>query len=487
MNNTNRLISGDNKGHAAMLFEKQMDPDSLVGQSKFIAAFAQPHEGDVSPNTRGPRCQKTGLPCHTHESSCPGSDRCVASGPGKDMFESTRIIGEHQFLKALELYNTAEEALEGPVTYIHQNVNMTNQEVKRGNKTYHTCKPAMGFSFAAGTTDGPGAIQSIKQGDKTGSSWWNTLATIAQLNKATKEQIACQAPKPILVDSSTVSMFTSGGKTEWQPSLVETQVLRIGRLFVNAVPGEFTTMSGRRLLKAVHETLAVTNPKEKFEVLIAGLSNAYSDYVTTFEEYQVQRYEGASTIYGPHTLQAYIDQYKRLVKSLQTGKAVSAGPELTNHRKDSHVHQLPVYYDSHPWRMKYGDLHVDANTHYQPGDLVVVEFVSANPRNSPRLNHTFLTVEHEVRDNKYLSPSWEVVHTDTDWSTKFVWRRDRNRLTAPASSETTVYWKIPKDTEPGIYRIRHFGHYKYYRTIYPMQGKSRVFRIMPSTPTELTL
>ena len=42
---------------------------------------------------------------------------------------------------------------------------MTNQEVKRGNKTYHTCKPAMGFSFAAGTTDGPGAIQSIKQGE----------------------------------------------------------------------------------------------------------------------------------------------------------------------------------------------------------------------------------------------------------------------------------------------------------------------------------
>ena len=74
-----------------------------------------------------------------------------------------------------------------------------------------------------------------------------------------------------------------------------------------------------------------------------------------------------------------------------------------------------------------------------------------------------------------------------DFFIRFVWRRDRNRLTAPASSETTVYWKIPKDTEPGIYRIRHFGHYKYYRTIYPMQGKSRVFRIMPSTPTELTL
>lgn len=42
------------------------------------------------------------------------------------------------------------------------------------------------------------------------------------------------------------------------------------------------------------------------ELVIAGLTNTYSSYVTTFEEYGVQRYEGASTIYGPHTLDAYI-------------------------------------------------------------------------------------------------------------------------------------------------------------------------------------
>ena len=40
--------------------------------------------------------------------------------------------------------------------------------------------------------------------------------------------------------------------------------------------------------------------------VIAGLTNTYSSYVTTFEEYQEQRYEGASTIFGPHTLDAYI-------------------------------------------------------------------------------------------------------------------------------------------------------------------------------------
>ena len=47
-------------------------------------------------------------------------------------------------------------------------------------------------------------------------------------------------------------------------------------------------------------------------VVIAGLANTYSSYVTTFEEYAEQRYEGASTIFGPHTLDAYI-QVKLLI------------------------------------------------------------------------------------------------------------------------------------------------------------------------------
>lgn len=37
-----------------------MDPTSLPGTSKFVAAFAQSNEGDVSPNTRGPHCIDTG-------------------------------------------------------------------------------------------------------------------------------------------------------------------------------------------------------------------------------------------------------------------------------------------------------------------------------------------------------------------------------------------------------------------------------------------
>ena len=34
MNPTNKLISGDNKGYASYLFEKEMNPDSLPGQAR---------------------------------------------------------------------------------------------------------------------------------------------------------------------------------------------------------------------------------------------------------------------------------------------------------------------------------------------------------------------------------------------------------------------------------------------------------------------
>lgn len=71
MNNSNHLISGDNKGYAALLFEEQFNPPgTLPGKGKFVAIFAQANEGDVSPNTRGARCVDSGLPCDVASSTC---------------------------------------------------------------------------------------------------------------------------------------------------------------------------------------------------------------------------------------------------------------------------------------------------------------------------------------------------------------------------------------------------------------------------------
>ena len=84
MNNTNQLISGDNKGAASLMLEKHINRGQLPGKGPFVAAFASTNLGDVSPNLKGPHCMDTGLPCDLEHSTCNGrTQQCVATGPGK--------------------------------------------------------------------------------------------------------------------------------------------------------------------------------------------------------------------------------------------------------------------------------------------------------------------------------------------------------------------------------------------------------------------
>lgn len=64
INNTNSLISGDNKGVAAQFMEEwamqsSANSNGSVG-GDFIAAFGQSNVGDTSPNILGAFCQDTG-------------------------------------------------------------------------------------------------------------------------------------------------------------------------------------------------------------------------------------------------------------------------------------------------------------------------------------------------------------------------------------------------------------------------------------------
>lgn len=86
----------------------------------------------------------------------------------------------------------------------------------------------------------------------------------------------------------------------WTAEIIPTQILQIGDVVIVALPGEFTTMSGRRIRNDVMQMFR--HHRLKKEVILAGLANTYTNYVTTFEEYQLQRYEGGSTLFGAYTL-----------------------------------------------------------------------------------------------------------------------------------------------------------------------------------------
>ena len=79
----------------------------------------------------------------------------------------------------------------------------------------------------------------------------------------------------------------------WHPTVVDPQLLNVGQVVMAGVVGEFTTMAGRRLrgsIKAAMDSVNKEDNAPQTKVVIAGLSNTYTHYVTTVEEYQKQRY-----------------------------------------------------------------------------------------------------------------------------------------------------------------------------------------------------
>lgn len=229
-------------------------------------------------------------------------------------------------------------------------------------------------------------------------------------------------------------------------------------------------MAGRRVRSAVYETLKHAWGVS-IKVVLSTICNTYSSYVTTYEEFAVQRYEGASTLYGPHTLDAYIQTATELAQAMVEGKEVKSSvvPENFEHKLLSLL--PPVILDTVPKGKAFGDVVQQPNsTEYISGQVVEVVFWSANPRNNLRRYGTFLEVQHYNAS----AASWTTVFTDDDWCTKFLWDRPKGGL--PSESTATIQWEIPAGAVPGRYRIKHYGDWKALAgKITAFEGVSREF------------
>jgi neutral ceramidase len=337
-----------------------------------------------------------------------------------------------------------------------ENVTVSPEYTSTG-KQGQTCLAALGDSFAGGTTDGPGDFD-FEQGvnNTHTNAYWNFLASF--IFDPTPEQIKCQYPKPVLLNTGGTHF-----PTPWTAAILPLQILRIGQLWIVGVPGEFTTMSGRRLRDSVRKALeSVGAADNNTQVVIAGLSNAYSHYIATYEEFGYQRYEGASTLYGPHTLAAYQQEYSKLAIALATGKQVPAGPTPPDLTGQTPSFLPPVIFDTG----KFGSVYQDVSPSYKRGSTATVTFYGGNPRSDYRTQQTFLTVERQVGSD------WKVVKTDSHWETKFFWSSKDI-----SESLITITWDISWDIEPGTYRIRTFGSSKWFGTITPYEGSSKTFTV----------
>lgn len=382
MSNRTTSISSDNKGWAARQWENELGED-------FVPAFAQTNAGDISPNLGG-------------------RERC---GPTSDERVNNRLIAERQLEAAQQLLAADMEPLDAVVDYRLRYIDLHRKQTGAGP----TSSAVLGASFAAGTTDGLGSPL-FRQGkhnrffDRISQALYRLHGGLAR----------SQAPKDLALPV---------GRLGWAQQRLPVQLVRLGSLYLICLPVEVTITSGLRLRRSAAHILDTGLE----HVLVQGYSNGYAHYLTTDHEYDEQRYEGGSTIFGRHQLRALIETVGELAEAMIAGEPVDPGTPPPQ----PHV-IIPAPTGSPLWSR-----HQPVTPRSWPGSAhsgqpVVAEFTSDHP-NDP-IRDTYLLIERQ------RGHQWDRVADDASLNTRIRWRRERGRFIA------RIVWEIPGDAD-GRYRI----------------------------------
>ena len=403
----NELISGDNKGYASYLMERDHGSDPYSSGPTYVAAFANANCGDISANTRPPK-------------------------PAEYM-RNVRNFGRKQYQKASHLSGIASRPLSGPVDFRHTFVKIDDVDDKAGHRL--TWPAAFGVSFARGSSvDGvpslkvPGIEEGITKDDPMALTigvrdlirQFMSLAKLEGLHPDVDDDVRRgHGQKPILLAPGLYD-------PPLVPEIVPLQLLRIGNLIVAGVPAEITTMAGRRLRTDILNTfkgVPSARGKRITDVAVTPYANGYSSYITTEEEYELQHYEGASTLYGPKTAQAYRQEFARLAETMRDNRPAPAGPKPPNLMGQVEERNLEQPLGSKPafGPRKFGEITAFPKDAYRHGETASTTFITADPFIAKKRAETFLSIYRN--EGTAAKPRWKRVYTDRDESTIVRWTR----------------------------------------------------------------
>ncbi len=323
----NLCISSDHKGYAAELCEEE----------GIVAAFAQTTAGDVTPNYF----------------SFPGVR--VRRGPTPNPFENRRLVGRYQAEMARQLAKEGEPVppvLRSWWRWVDFSAVTVDEPYTRGTGRGSTGPGALGPAFLGGTAEGPGIPP----------EWVRLLTLTARLAKLTDPLV--HGNKPLLIESVSKRIF---GTRRWEtlplpatdsavkylhwlgrqrgkyvplpltPQVLPVQVWQVGSVAIVALPMEPTTMSGILLRERLAPLL---QPYGVRHIIIQGYSNGYAGYLTTYWEYQYQRYEGGHTHFGKYTLAAVEQTLSELIEGRGTAAAEPPYLSLEQAQKVLFTHEV---------------------------------------------------------------------------------------------------------------------------------------------------
>jgi neutral ceramidase len=212
------------------------------------------------------------------------------------------------------------------------------------------------------------------------------------------------------------------------PSAVPLMVVRLGDRMLVTVPGEATAEMGRRMRAAV---LAAAGPAGIAGVAIAGYANEYLHYFTTPEEYEMQHYEGGSTVFGKYSSNLIAGDLATLAGRLARGEP-APDPVAFDPRNG-------VVPDTRPYEpgAERGDIVA------QPARVQRLGRAAFSWRGGPRgldrpLDSAFVSVE------RLVGRRWR--HVTDDLGLEIVWRVDD-------AGRYDADWQVPLSAPASFYRF----------------------------------
>lgn len=327
LSNDNHRISSDNKGYAAKYHEDKVRKNK---KDQFISVFSQRKTGDVTPNYKWDKKKKW------------------TRGKFEDDIESAKFNGNIQFEHAHNLFKQAKKSKELPLqvdhamTFVDFRKVIVDKEFACGQEDARTGPACHGVSFFEGTVEGPGMPHAVGTLARTliraQKAYELAAAPFKPKEKAERiyEKYHTQGPKDILIEADerrilgtrdiknlvvpgwadpAIGQFKrfhangSLGDKPWIPQILPIQLVIIGNIALAGIPAEITTIAGLRLENSLLEILA---DRGVTEVVCSTYTNAYCGYITTYQEYQLQMYEGGHTVFGQHFLGAIQTKFKQL-------------------------------------------------------------------------------------------------------------------------------------------------------------------------------
>ena len=228
---------------------------------------------------------------------------------GKDMqgFIEARRIGTAIGQKAFELFRSLDEKTKEEVTirFLAKEIDVFSEPCV--DETCLCERPIVGSALAAGADDGSTPVIDKLPWLRQGSPRWFFTKS-------------CQGHKRTLLGPLQYIILPR----QDFPHQLLLQMIQIDDIMLLPLPFETTKEAGIRIAEQCRDKLSSENLQS---FVVISCANGYYGYVTTPEEYSIQRYEGGHTLYGPKTQPFLAGQLSRMIPEMGQGKNESNFPQ----------------------------------------------------------------------------------------------------------------------------------------------------------------